>query len=401
MSSPKVYWIDPLEYEFKVKVTYCEKVDDQFHISIDRDVIRPEGGGQAGDRGEMHTRSGEVQVVNSIVTDVGTRLVTEVPVDEGEHVTLLIDMVWRRSMMRNHTSEHLFISELKRLREDIELGYIWIDGEKGTVEILGEEIDVGLLLKAERNVQRYILEDKQVETRIIAAKDLAPEVRAREGVESQHDRIRIVSVEGLDQSACSGLHVLRTGDIGIFKILDYKIGKGNARVEFSSHENALKLLTSVYNDALTRKQSYPFEIPQLGAVLDKAKRNVDAKEELVSLIVSLIEGSSPPKLSTGLTFRHYSLPGFESKELRHILQSMSSEEYSAILLFSPGNKSNFILWTTGLEKGATYYASETVERLGGRGGGSKEAFTGGFSGVEDPQDLFHKLVNGIKMKLDE
>ena len=71
----------------------------------------------------MHTRSGEVQVVNSIVTDVGTRLVTEVPVDEGEHVTLLIDMVWRRSMMRNHTSEHLFISELKRLREDIELGY--------------------------------------------------------------------------------------------------------------------------------------------------------------------------------------------------------------------------------------------------------------------------------------
>ncbi len=401
MSSPKVYWTDPLEYEFIVTVTGCEKVDDQFHISVDSDVIRPEGGGQAGDRGEIHTRAGEVQVVNTIVTDDGTRLVTEVTVDEGEQVTLFIDMVWRRSMMRNHTSEHLFVSELKRLREDIDLGYIWIDGDKGTVEILGEDLDVELLLNAEKNVQQHILEDRQVETQIIESKDLAPEVRAREGVESKHDKIRIVRVEGLDQSACSGIHVLNTGDIGLFKILDYRIGDGSARIEFSSHENALNELSSVFNDVMIRRHTYPFEMHQLGDVLDKAKRNADAKEELLSLIVSWIEGSSPSELIAGITFKHYSLPGFESKDLRYILQSMSSEESSAILLFSPGNKSNFILWTTGLEKSATYYASDIVERLDGKGGGSKEVFTGGFSGVVDPQELYHKLVDGIKMKFDE
>jgi alanyl-tRNA synthetase len=302
-------------------------------------------------------------------------------------------------MMRNHTSEHLFVSELMRLIEGIELGYIWIDAEKGTVELLGEEIELDVLLQAEKRVQEYILKDLSVDSEIVDANQLDPEVRAREGVESQHEKIRIVNVKGVDQSACSGTHVTQTGDIGVFKISDYKIDQGNTRVEFISHATAMSSLTSVYNYILQRKNEYPFEIQQIGSVLDKAKRKADAHEDLLTLIVSLISRGNEPERINGIAFRSYILPGFESKDLKYVIQSVNQLEKSILVLFSSGRKCNLILQTIGLEKDATHYISDVVIQLGGRGGGRKDMYTGGFSEVNDPKQLFEDIIKGIELKI--
>ena len=132
-------------------------------------------------------------------------------------------------------------------------------GDKGTVELLGDELDLNLLATAESNVQKYILEDRPVESQIVDSKELDPETRAREGVSDQHEKLRIVSVEGIDKSACSGIHVQRTGDIGVFKILDFKHGQGTTRIEFTSHSSALESLSSIYNTVLYRKHEFPYE----------------------------------------------------------------------------------------------------------------------------------------------
>ncbi|MFW9850545.1 MAG: hypothetical protein ACFFF4_15545 [Candidatus Thorarchaeota archaeon] len=399
MSSAKVYWTNPLEYQFTVKIIDCICVEDNFHISIDKEVIRPEGGGQAGDRGILQRNGVEKNIFNTIKSNGKVWLVSESSVEVGDTYNLIVDQEWRRNMMRNHTSEHLFVSELKRLNDAVKLGYIWIDGEKGTVELSGDEITIELLITAERKVQEIILENKPVETRFVSAKKLPANVRAREGVEEQHDILRIVSIEGIDESACSGLHVMNTGDIGTFKILDYKIDESGTRVEFSTHAQALKQMSFVFNEVLTRKQEYPFEIQQIGAVLDKAKRNSDAKEELIPEIVKLIESGPTISNVAGISFRHTKLPGYSSRELRYILQSLHHPSQSAILLFSPGQKSNFILQINGLEKSSADLIATTVEELGGKGGGSKETYTGGFNDVSDPDSLYESLVQSVVRNL--
>ena len=45
------YWTEPLESEFSIKVDTCKKVEKGFEITLTTNVIRPAGGGQAGDRG--------------------------------------------------------------------------------------------------------------------------------------------------------------------------------------------------------------------------------------------------------------------------------------------------------------------------------------------------------------
>ena len=43
-----------------------------------------------------------------------------------------------------------------------------------------------------------------------------------------------------------------------------------------------------------------------------------------------------------------------------------------------------------------FYISDIVEDLGGRGGGSSESYTGGFTEVSDPEDLFQTIVDRVR-----
>ncbi|MFW9956079.1 MAG: hypothetical protein ACFFD3_16150, partial [Candidatus Thorarchaeota archaeon] len=271
MISSKPYWDTPLKDEFEVKIVSFTEQDGQYHLTIDRDVIRPEGGGQAGEHGTLWIADLPVNILNTISGKEGTVLVVDSRVESGQSARLVIDMKRRRALMRNHTAEHLFASELKRIYSDLEVGYTWIDQGNGTVEVLGAEFDEEMLFAAEARVQEHIFAEKSVETVIVDATTLSDRVRAREGVKSKHDKIRVVRIDEIDESACSGIHVLNTSDIGIFKIIEYRIEETSAKIDFLTHREAAASLQALFNSALTRKHGFPFEMQQLGPILDKAK----------------------------------------------------------------------------------------------------------------------------------
>jgi len=388
-----------MESQFSVKIKSCDRQNDVYHISIDKDVIRPEGGGQAGERGTLVSNAGTIKISNTMSIDSDTILITDKPIEQGTEVTLHIDMEWRSQMMRNHTAEHLFVGQMKIINPDIELGYIWIDGDAGTVEILGESINNNQILEAERGVQLRIFENHSVNSLLLNPEEVTSKVRAREGVQKKHDKIRVVSVTGVDESACSGIHVSHTSEIGVFKIQDIRVHDTSTRIHFVTSHKAIEFLVSVFNDALRRKEMYPFEMEQLGMVLDKSKRTSDSRDELITLVERLLVENSKCETVNEITFTHHYLPGFESKELRVVLKALPKHKKSATLLFSPGRKSNMIFWTKGLNQAASFYVSKTVEEMGGRGGGSDDSYTGGFNDVEEPQAVYDKLVQEIRNNL--
>ncbi len=373
-----------------------EKVDDVYRIIIDKDVVRPEGGGQAGDRGSLD----DAKILNTVQHDDITYLETDSSLEEGKRAVLRVDMKWRRGSMRNHTAEHLFVSQLRKQDKDLKLGYIWIDADQGTVDIEGS-LDTIMIFEAESRVQRIILDDLPVCTSMMDAQSLPPSVRAREGLDSKYDMLRIVTIEGVDDSACSGIHVLSTGDIGFFKITDFKRDAEKTRIQFFTHLKAAHHTQDVYNDVLSRKATYPFEMEQIGSVLDKAKKIQSERTEMIELVSKLLSKTNEYLEIKDTKFYHYYLPGFEAKDLRNILKDIEFEKNSCILLFAPGEKSSFIFWTFDMPRNAGYYSKETTENLGGKGGGSRESFTGGFSGVEDSHELYNLLVQGISKTLSE
>ncbi|MGY5852115.1 MAG: hypothetical protein RTU92_00955 [Candidatus Thorarchaeota archaeon] len=398
MVETPVYWYDPQKDRFIVTIEKCSSDNDNFAISIAEQVMRPAGGGQAGDRGMLIIESEENQVLDTAIKDDAITLITSKEVPEGTSAELIIDMRWRRAMMQNHTSEHLFMQSVKKINPELELGYIWIDGDSGVIEILGE-CDIETLLKAEGDVQKLIAENLILRTEMVSVSDIDPNIRAREGVSSKDENIRVIHIGDVDSSACSGTHVIATGDIGFFKVVNVRPDDDKTQVEFYTGLRAAQFSSEIINQVLVRKHTYPLEMIQVGAVLDKGKEAREEYETIQDKAIQLLAVGRNQERRGNVIFHYEYLPGFDFKRLRNAVKELRPEPDSARFYFVPGEPCNFMFLTNGLDLKATDYISEIVSSLGGRGGGGADAYTGGFVNIDNPEVLFEKIVNRLKEAL--
>ena len=401
MSSQPYYWTDPMKEEFDVEIESIIEANGYCYVRIKEHVAKPAGGGQAGDRGVLIIDEKEYEFIDTKLHDEKKVLVMKRSPAEKKKTLLKLDMSWRKAMMTNHTAEHIFVGAIKKKYPELKLGRIWIDGIHGTIVLEGKVVPLKGILETESEVNRIIHDEITVSTKVVSAAEVDESVRAREGVTSKNDAIRLVNVEEFDSSACSGIHVTNTREIRVFKIIDVKAQEGNTHIEFVSGEIAVDNLVDIYNIALTRKYSYPYEIEQLGAILDKSKTLQVSYEEAVEKILQLMrEGPNKEQLNE-ITFWYEYLPGFEIATTRHLIKELKLAEPSVTLFLTSGKKANIILWTKGMPKNAAYYINDIVEELGGRGGGSADAYTGGFAEAEDPHALFLTLVERVKGRILE
>jgi alanyl-tRNA synthetase len=399
MSDVPPYWTDPGIGKFEVSIESVKKLDDRYHVYIKENVIRPAGGGQAGERGRLNVGDQNITIHDVISDADDVVLVTDGELTVGVKGQLEIDMDWRSSMMKNHTAEHLFVSIIKTKKEGITIGELWIDGKHGSVELLGPTLNYDIIFEAELEVTKIIEQDLPVSSEFVESSSIEPSVRSREGLTEKHDQLRVVRVGELDSSACSGIHVEQTGEIGFFKVLDVKMSKSSTRVEFAAGTNAANHTSTVYNMALRRKHSYPFEMEQLGAVLDKAKLAVVDKERLIEKTSHLLASGSTVEQVGECIFRYEYLPGYDASSLRNLSNQLSIAGSTVVLLFSPGTKSQVILRVNEMPQDASEYISKPVMQLGGRGGGKGEVFTGGFTDVEDSVKLYEGLVGKVRKSI--
>lgn len=393
------YWTDPIKNEFSVLISTCNPHEGHFATIIQEEVVRPSGGGQAGDRGTLLLGEQEIPFMDTVTIDGKTTIITKEHIPPGSSAVLFVDMKWRRATMRAHTGEHLFAAAIKKKHDGVKLGYIWIEDDRGTVDFEGADLSFESLIDGESEVQRIVAEGLPVKTEFVKASKLSSEIRAREGLSDKHDVMRVVRIDEYDSSACSGIHVTSTRDIEVFKLTEFKVTAEGVRVGFLTGERAIHELSRIYNLVLLRKNEYPFEMEQVGAVLDKAKGLLAEKRSLSEKVIELLTDGPSVENIGDVRFLHESVPGLESKAMKTILKKMAMEGPTAALLFSPGEKPTFILWLNDLKLEARDYVQQTVERLGGKGGGSRDVYTGGFGISESPEDIYEELVAGIRETL--
>ncbi len=393
------YWKDPLIDEFEVSIEECTHSGENFEILIKENVIRPAGGGQAGDRGILHVEGRAIPIIDTAQSDTGIILLTKKAVPKGSKGVISIDTKWRKAMMMNHSAEHLYVGTLQKLDNELNLGYIWIDGERAVIEISGE-VDTDILYKAERESQKIVEEDVALYSEYIDSSELDAEIRAREGV-ALKELVRIIRIGEFDASACSGTHVKSTGEISFLKLTDYKVIENGVQLEILTGPRAIEWVSSIYNQLLQRKHTYPFELQQIGAVLDKGKKCAHEQSSLVERISEIISKLPANEIVNEIQFRYEMFPGFSSNQLRNALKTLSLEGPTAILFFAPGEKSNLIFWTNDLPKDASEYIASKIIELGGRGGGKGDSYTGGFTEVENPEGLFMNLIEYVRNQLKQ
>ena len=271
----RLYYTDSYLREFRAQVT--EAAADGLTLYLDRTAFYPSSGGQPFDTGSI----GAARVVD--VIDEGERIAHRLasPWADGgaPAVDCAIDWTRRFDHMQQHSGQHLLSAVFEELFS-LKTVSFHLGAESSTIDLEGGSVDGRTVEAVERRANQAIYEDRPVNVQFQDAEEVSGLRKAsvRQGT------LRIISIEGMDRSACGGTHVRSTGEIGVILIRKMEKIRQSTRVEFLCGERAVRRARADFQALTAAAQlfSSPLdEVPSLvAAQLDTARTAEKARRKL-------------------------------------------------------------------------------------------------------------------------
>jgi alanyl-tRNA synthetase len=361
----RLYYTDSYLREFPACVV--ERSPDGLTVYLDRTAFYPASGGQPSDTGSI----AGVPLVDA--ADEGERIAHHVaaPLQTGP-VDCAIDWGRRFDHMQQHSGQHLLSAVFEELFSLHTVSF-HLGAESSTIDLEGGPVEPAAVREAERRANQIVYENRPVTVRF----EDSGEARDLRKPSDREGTLRIVSIEGLDRSACGGTHVRATGEIG--PILLRKIDKvrQTTRVEFLCGGRATNRARADYEALLKAGQlfSAPLdEVPALVAAQLEAARAAEKASRKLELELAayrgreLYEAETPAPDGVRRITRRAQRGSLE--DLRAIAQSFTAQP-KAIFLAALDDPPSVLLAASadaGIDCGKALKA--TLGEAGGRGGGS-------------------------------
>lgn len=222
ISTQPLYYQHPVITEFSAVVVSCAKTQAGFAVSLSQTAFYPEGGGQPADTGTLNGLAVlDVQEENGIVLHT---LAT--PLSVGETVQGCIDAARRADLTRQHSGEHILSGLLHGMYGVDNVGF-HISADVLTMD-LSAPLTAEQLLCAEAAANEIVWANLPIEAVWHTGEELQHlTYRSKKPLEGA---VRLVTVPGADCCACCGTHVLRTGEIGMIKLINWQKYKAGVRL---------------------------------------------------------------------------------------------------------------------------------------------------------------------------
>ena len=355
----RLYWTNPDVYEIEVEV---KSIGDH-RVAIDPIVFHPDEGGQPPDKGTI----GESNVLNvEIIKDQIVHTLDK-PLNNGRYVAR-VDRQHRLHTASQHTAQHI-ISGIAERQFDLRTVGVHIGLERNTIDF-DKKTDWETVQAIEQHSMEVVTENILVET-VFNDTD----IRSRFDLsEIDSDTIRVVRIGKYDASACCGAHVLRTGDIGIIKIIDLESKKEGTRVSFVAGRKALEFSqteTSILRELRQLSKCSSLELPViLQKALDQSKslnKEIDRLQGLV--LPSLVE--SAKVIEIGSSKIGIQVNAVSAKYAGKLAALIASEIDGTGIVVNDGN---IVINSRNLDANDLFQRLQ--EAVGGKGGGSSTAASG-------------------------
>ena len=164
-----------------------------------------------------------------------------------EKVKIKVDLENRNKLRRLHTATHILNYSARKVLGN----HVWQNGsnlkpEYGTLDITHyNNINSQEVFKIERLVNEIIFENKKVYVEELDRGEAEKKYGfvLYQGGAIPMKKLRVVKIENSDIEACGGIHMLKIGGIGIFKIVETnKIQDGVVRIKFVVRNYAFNLI---------------------------------------------------------------------------------------------------------------------------------------------------------------
>ena len=372
---------------------------DEVQLVLNQTPFYAESGGQVSDKGFIKTASGSVTITDvkkkaGVFVHIGT--VSFGTVNKGDAAELTIDPIRRGAIRANHSATHLLHEALRKI-----LGvHVAQRGSLNAEDRLrfdfshSKAVSSSELVRVEKDVNNYIRQNTQVETRIMTpdkARDLGAQALFGE---KYGNEVRVVSMgrdegsaKGIGGSAyslelCGGTHVDRTGDIGVFVALsDSASSSGVRRIEAltgQAAQNYLRKQGDVLADAAFSLKVSSDEVPTRIKALQEERKLMQS--EIAELRKQVAMNGTNVGLHdesiNGVAFFGQILADVPGKDLRGLIDEHKKRLGSGVivLISGAGGKATIAVGVTNDltdSLSAVDLARTAAEMLGGKGGGGR------------------------------
>ena len=368
----RLYYQDSYLTRFTAHVT--KRSADGREILLDRTAFYPTSGGQPHDLGTL----AGLPLIDVRDEEPGIVHVLHQPLTAAdEEVTGEIDWARRYDLMQQHTGQHL-LSAVCEERFQWKTVSVAFNDQIATVELATPAISDSHLDAIEERANELCWANRPVNVSFEDASEASGlrKESAREGT------LRIVTIEGVDRSACGGTHVCSTAELGPILLRRTEKVRGNTRLEFLCGARAIRAarrdflaLNSLSRQLTVGMDQVPTVVEQQSEKLKSAVKTLQRVEgELAAFQAaqqfdatrSLIEQADGELPASWTHFANYA-----ANHSGLAFLGTSTVPPSIILAASPDR---------GLHAGNVL--KEMLAKAGGRGGGSATVARGTVPSLE-------------------
>jgi alanyl-tRNA synthetase len=353
-------------------------------LVTDETPFYAESGGQVGDSGKITAKNFEMEVVDTIKDPTGLVIhkgkVTTGKIKKGQKVTLAVDGAKRKATALNHTATHILHAVLREvLGEHVKQAGSLVAPDRLRFDFTHfSQVDPETLAEIETRVNRRIRQNVSTETEEMEA-DAAFESGATALFEEKYgDRVRVISLSDFSKELCGGTHTGKTGNIGLFKIVnESSIASGVRRIEALTGEGALeyvqrtsKLLEDAAHLVKEKPDALASKIKKMLGDLRTFEKEIDHLKAKMASELAEAEGEAIQKINnTKVLIQKVTVDN--PAALRDLADRLKEKIKSGIVVLGSVNGPKAFL-IVGVTKDLTdrYHAGNVIKKIAGTVGGS-------------------------------
>ncbi|WP_180168228.1 alanine--tRNA ligase [Acinetobacter sp. YH01003] len=373
---------------------------DEALIVLNQTPFYAESGGQIGDTGLFKNETGIFEVHDTKKSGgafVHQGIVTMGSLKAAQAVEAIVKADIREATARNHSATHLLHAALRQV-----LGaHVQQKGSLVASDILrfdfanDQPVSFEQLQEIERLVNAEVIANTAVSTELLDIEAAKAKGAMMLFGEKYGDEVRVLSMGSIIEDKnfsielCGGIHVKRTGDIGLFKIIsEGGVAAGVRRIEAITGSKAVEAVQKTERDINSINALLKAQKDQ---TLEKVNTLVDTASSLQKQIEQLnqklahfqaAELLSQVQELAGRTTLITTVQNMDAKSLRNLHDGVKSKLDQAVIVLAgvEGDKVSLIA-SVAPDFTATIKAGDIIKHLatelGGKGGGKPDLAQGG------------------------
>ena len=395
-------------------------------VVLDRTPFYAEGGGQVGELGEIRTASGVFEVQDTkksgqAIIHYGVVTMGKVATKQTADAQVLSSI--RAASAKNHSATHLLHAALREVLGD----EVTQKGSMVSSEVLRFDFAYDQPVSATEisRVERLVNEQIQANTPA-RIEHMSIDEAINQGAialfgEKYGSEVRVLTM-GTDNivdgqrkpfsiELCGGLHVERTGDIGVLKITSESgIAAGIRRIEAVTGMNAVKNIQQSEQQLSELASQLKVKRPEVAQrVRTMADKQRDLEKQLERLQQKMASAQAANLLDdvqtiAGTPVLISTLTGIDGKSIRPLMDDIKSKLPDSVVVLI-GDKDGQLALSASVAKSVTdrIKAGDIIRHLagelGGKGGGKPDYAQGGAPKADNTAAVIDALPAWVETQL--